>query len=200
MASSTTPTRRTRAGWTASGACTSGSTARHSAATRPATGGAATMSTTASDGKPGHANQDDDREQPNCWRTAGEREPHPPASVEECTVGSNCRGQGRPDSGVADERPYIRSRTHTAGRHPAGPDAAGRARQRDGHGRPGTVKPQGDKLADGPVPVLRYPRRRTAQGLGSAVPRRNLADEPPTEDTSWTAATAASGGSYPPSE
>jgi hypothetical protein len=48
-ASSTTPTRRTRAGSTASGACTSGSTARHSAATRPASGGAATTSTTASD-------------------------------------------------------------------------------------------------------------------------------------------------------
>src|ERR1019366_7742156 len=49
MASSTTPTRRTRAGWTACGACTSGSTARHSAATRPASGGAATTSTTASE-------------------------------------------------------------------------------------------------------------------------------------------------------
>src|ERR1039457_2687467 len=49
MASSTTPTRRTRAGWMASGACTSGSTARHSAATRPACGGAATTSTKASD-------------------------------------------------------------------------------------------------------------------------------------------------------
>src|SRR5258708_1440776 len=47
MASSTTPTRRTRAGWTASGACTSGSAARHSAATRPASGGAATTSTAA---------------------------------------------------------------------------------------------------------------------------------------------------------
>src|SRR5712664_79756 len=49
MVSSTTPTRRTSAGWTASGACTSGSTARHSAATRPASGGAATTSTTASE-------------------------------------------------------------------------------------------------------------------------------------------------------
>src|ERR1022692_2148730 len=49
MASCITPTRRTRAGWTASGACTSGSTARHSAATRPASGGAATTSTTASE-------------------------------------------------------------------------------------------------------------------------------------------------------
>src|SRR5258708_19919511 len=48
MASSTTPTRRTSAGWTFSGACTSGSTARHSVATRPASGGAATTSTTAS--------------------------------------------------------------------------------------------------------------------------------------------------------
>jgi hypothetical protein len=34
------------------GACTSGSTARHSVATKPASGGAATTSTTASDGKP----------------------------------------------------------------------------------------------------------------------------------------------------
>ncbi len=49
MASYTTPTRPTNAGSTASGACTSGSTARHSAATRPASGGAATTSTTASD-------------------------------------------------------------------------------------------------------------------------------------------------------
>src|SRR5437660_9154980 len=49
MASSTTPTRRTSAGWTSSGACTSGSTARHSVATRPASGGAATMSTTSSE-------------------------------------------------------------------------------------------------------------------------------------------------------
>src|SRR5215472_2369627 len=50
MASSTTPTRRTNAGWTPPGACTSGSTARHAGATRPArTGGAATTSTTAND-------------------------------------------------------------------------------------------------------------------------------------------------------
>src|SRR6266481_5742829 len=49
MAPSTTPTRRTSAGWTSSGACTSGSTARHSVATRPASGGAATTSTTASE-------------------------------------------------------------------------------------------------------------------------------------------------------
>src|SRR5712692_7886772 len=49
MASYTTPTRRTSAGWTSSGACTSGSTARHSVATRPASGGAATTSTTASE-------------------------------------------------------------------------------------------------------------------------------------------------------
>src|SRR5260370_29635885 len=48
MASYTTPTRRTSAGWTASGACSNGSTARHSVATRPASGGAATTSTTAS--------------------------------------------------------------------------------------------------------------------------------------------------------
>src|SRR5712692_7682722 len=58
-ASSTTPTRRTRAGWTASGACTSGSTARHAGATRacswvratcaPASGTAATTSTTTSE-------------------------------------------------------------------------------------------------------------------------------------------------------
>src|SRR5712691_11987881 len=45
MASSTTLTRRTSAGWTSSGACISGSTARHSVATRPAYGGAATTST-----------------------------------------------------------------------------------------------------------------------------------------------------------
>src|SRR2546425_9534701 len=49
MASCTTPTRRTRAGSTASGACTSGSTARHSVATRPAPGSAAMTSTTASE-------------------------------------------------------------------------------------------------------------------------------------------------------
>ena len=49
MASCTTPIRRTNAGLTPSGACTSGSTARHSVATRPASGGAATTSTTASD-------------------------------------------------------------------------------------------------------------------------------------------------------
>src|SRR5260370_16325546 len=49
MASSITPTRRTRAGWTSSGARTSGSTARHAVATRPATGGATTTSTTASE-------------------------------------------------------------------------------------------------------------------------------------------------------
>ena len=49
MASCTTPTRRTRVGWTASGACTSGSTAPHSVATRTASGGAATTSTTAND-------------------------------------------------------------------------------------------------------------------------------------------------------
>src|ERR1022692_955273 len=52
MAPSTTPTPRTRAGSTASGACTSGSTGRRSAATKPATGGAVTTSTTASDRKP----------------------------------------------------------------------------------------------------------------------------------------------------
>src|ERR1700730_17096023 len=46
MASSTTHTRRTGAGSTASGACTNGSTARRSVATRPACGGAATTSTT----------------------------------------------------------------------------------------------------------------------------------------------------------
>ena len=44
--SSTTPTRPTRAAWTACGACTSGWTARRWAATRPARGGAATTSTT----------------------------------------------------------------------------------------------------------------------------------------------------------
>src|SRR6266566_6742472 len=56
MASSTTPTRRTRVGWTASGACTSGSTARHSVATRQAPGGAATMSTKASQTMDTHMN------------------------------------------------------------------------------------------------------------------------------------------------
>src|SRR5437764_8045174 len=49
MAWSTTPTRHTRAGWTACGACTSGSTARPAGATKPACGGAATTSTTASE-------------------------------------------------------------------------------------------------------------------------------------------------------
>src|SRR5258708_18487538 len=57
MASCTTPTRPTSAGSTPSGACTRGSTARHSAATRPASGGAATTSTTASDGIQGHASE-----------------------------------------------------------------------------------------------------------------------------------------------
>src|SRR6266511_1076432 len=47
MVSSITPTRRTRAGWTASGDCISGSTARHSGATKPASGFAAVTSTTA---------------------------------------------------------------------------------------------------------------------------------------------------------
>src|SRR5436309_15724816 len=46
----TTPTPRTSAGWTASGACTSGSTARPRAVTRRGSGGAAMTSTTASDG------------------------------------------------------------------------------------------------------------------------------------------------------
>src|SRR5438477_10438472 len=46
IASCTTPTRRTRAGSTASGACTNGSTARRAVATRPVSGGAATTSTT----------------------------------------------------------------------------------------------------------------------------------------------------------
>src|SRR5882672_3300537 len=49
MAWSITPIRRTSAAWTASGVCTSGSTARHSVATRPASGGAATTSTRASE-------------------------------------------------------------------------------------------------------------------------------------------------------
>src|ERR1039457_6927008 len=47
MASSTTPTRPTSGGWTPSGACTRGLTARPSATTRPASGGAATTNTTA---------------------------------------------------------------------------------------------------------------------------------------------------------
>src|SRR5436309_1523762 len=46
----TTPTPRTSAGWTASGACTSGSTARPRGAMRRGSGGAAMTSTTASDG------------------------------------------------------------------------------------------------------------------------------------------------------
>src|SRR2546426_4327461 len=53
MASCTTPTRRTPAGLTASGACTSGSTERHSVATRLATGGGATTSTTVPDARGG---------------------------------------------------------------------------------------------------------------------------------------------------
>src|SRR5215203_2219440 len=53
MAPSTTPTRRMHAGWTASGACTSGSTARHAGATRaPACGSAATASMTRAKGAP----------------------------------------------------------------------------------------------------------------------------------------------------
>jgi len=44
-----TPTQHTRAGWTVSGACTNGSTAPRRDATRPASGGAVTTSTTASD-------------------------------------------------------------------------------------------------------------------------------------------------------
>src|SRR5207253_2871655 len=46
MASSTTPIPPIRAEWTASGACTSGSTAHPRGATRRASGGAATTSTT----------------------------------------------------------------------------------------------------------------------------------------------------------
>src|ERR1700732_1002568 len=46
MASSTTPIPPTRADWTASGACTSGSTAPPRGATKRASGGAATTSTT----------------------------------------------------------------------------------------------------------------------------------------------------------
>src|SRR6266446_4672853 len=42
-----------RADWTASGACTSGSTAHPRAATRRASGGAATMSTTSAERSPG---------------------------------------------------------------------------------------------------------------------------------------------------
>src|SRR5437764_15048958 len=42
----TTPTPRTSAGWTASGACTSGSTARPGGATGRGSGGAAMTSTT----------------------------------------------------------------------------------------------------------------------------------------------------------
>src|SRR5216683_4301462 len=49
MASSTTPIRRTSVELTPYGACTRGSTARHSVATRPAYGGAATTSTRASE-------------------------------------------------------------------------------------------------------------------------------------------------------
>lgn len=45
----TIPTRPTSAGWTGSGACSSGSTVRHSVATRPAPGGVATTSTTTSE-------------------------------------------------------------------------------------------------------------------------------------------------------
>src|SRR5437879_910238 len=51
MVSCTIPTRPTRAGWTASGACTNGSTARLAAATKPACGGAATTNTTARDAR-----------------------------------------------------------------------------------------------------------------------------------------------------
>src|SRR5215204_6449954 len=47
---STTPIPPTRADWTASGACTSGSTAHPRDATRRACGGAATTSTTSADG------------------------------------------------------------------------------------------------------------------------------------------------------
>src|SRR6266498_3009729 len=49
MASSTTPIPPMRADWTASGACTSGSTAHPRGATRRASGGAATMSTTSAE-------------------------------------------------------------------------------------------------------------------------------------------------------
>src|SRR4051794_37565644 len=50
MASSTTPTPLMRAAWTASGACTSGSTAHPGDATRQACGGATTTGTTRADG------------------------------------------------------------------------------------------------------------------------------------------------------
>src|SRR5437773_4456857 len=55
MASSTTPTPPMRAGWTASGACTSGSIARPRDATRRASGGCATTSTES--GESGVANR-----------------------------------------------------------------------------------------------------------------------------------------------
>src|SRR2546426_1133531 len=53
MASSTTPIPPMRADWTASGACTSGSTAHPRGATRRASGGAATTSTTRAERSPG---------------------------------------------------------------------------------------------------------------------------------------------------
>src|SRR5262245_28608388 len=53
MASSTTPIPATRAAWTASGACTSGSTAPPGDATRPAWGGAVTTNTTSGELKRG---------------------------------------------------------------------------------------------------------------------------------------------------
>src|SRR5262249_58780757 len=53
MALSTTPIPRMRAGWTACGACTSGSTAHPMGGTRPASGGAATTSTTGAEGPHG---------------------------------------------------------------------------------------------------------------------------------------------------
>ena len=52
-ASSTTPIPLMRAAWTACGACTSGSTAPPRGATRPASGGAATTSTTSGEPGPG---------------------------------------------------------------------------------------------------------------------------------------------------
>src|SRR6202795_4709332 len=61
MASSTTPIPPMRADWTASGACTSGSTAPPRGATRRASGGSATTSTTSAEQRRGYRGATEER-------------------------------------------------------------------------------------------------------------------------------------------
>src|SRR6266487_5618088 len=119
MASCTTPTRRTSAGWTACGVCTSGSTAPHSAATKPASGGAATTSTTATDARAGHG---------RWWRAAragGARWP-----------GARPRGKPRPGAAGAASRDYdLSARSGADAQGCGGPGTGGALQKPDELGR-----------------------------------------------------------------